>query len=100
MEYGESSAEAAAREVKEETGLFVHSSGLRRLGHTEDWFADEGKHCITLWFAGEVLPNTEARITEPDKVTKMRWITKFESLPGPLFLPLANYLWLNSDFSD
>ncbi|GAA2331355.1 nucleotide triphosphate diphosphatase NUDT15 [Dactylosporangium salmoneum] len=88
LEYGESFEDAAAREVVEETGLEV--GGLRVAAVTNDVFAAEGRHYVTVWMVGEC-PDGEPEILEPAKFVDQGWFG-FEHLPEPLFLPWVQLL--------
>jgi 8-oxo-dGTP diphosphatase len=90
MEFGEGAAEAALREVEEETG--IKAVYLKPLGVTEDFFGDEGKHCITLWHSAIAPVDAEPVFTEPDKVAGFKWILPGGPFPAPLFLPFKNFL--------
>jgi 8-oxo-dGTP diphosphatase len=83
LEFGESFEDTAAREVKEETGLEI--TNIRFGGVTNDYFADESKHYVTVWMLSDWERGVES-ITEPDKCLKQQWCT-FDGLPAPLFLP-------------
>jgi 8-oxo-dGTP diphosphatase len=83
LEFGESFEDTARREVKEETSLEI--SNIRFGAVTNDMFADEGKHYVTVWMLSDWKSGTEY-ITEPDKCSSQAWHT-FEDLPSPLFLP-------------
>jgi 8-oxo-dGTP diphosphatase len=48
LDFGESPEDCAIREVKEETGVEVAEVEFRAV--TNDFFAAEGKHYLTLWF--------------------------------------------------
>jgi 8-oxo-dGTP diphosphatase len=88
LDFGESPAACAIREVREEVGLVV--SDPRCIALTNDIFAEEDKHYITLWMrvecadAGPVIPAA-------DEVSDWGWFA-LDSLPAPLFLPLENLL--------
>jgi 8-oxo-dGTP diphosphatase len=88
LEFGETPEACAERETLEECGL--RASARRRLGYTNDLFAAEGRHYITLYIEVEA-PDGEPRILEPAKCTAWRWFD-LDSLPEPLFLPIQNLL--------
>lgn len=88
LEWNETVAKCAAREVEEETGLIVSFNGFSKLTYTNDVFTTEGKHYITLYVEAE-WPGGEARIMEPNKCEEWRWVS---SPPEPLFLPVQNLL--------
>jgi 8-oxo-dGTP diphosphatase len=81
LEYGESFADTAVREVKEESNLDIKN--IRFAGVTNDIFANDNKHYITIWllsdWAGGKLQNME-----PEKCTEQIWST-LDTLPNPLF---------------
>lgn len=88
LDYGETPEACAIREVEEETGVRITGVHFRAL--TNDIFAESGLHYITLWMQGEV-ESGEAGIHAADEVGEIGWF-KWETLPEPLFLPLANLL--------
>lgn len=94
LEFGESFEDTARREVEEETTLAIKN--VRFGAVTNDYFADENKHYVTIWMLSDWDGGTE-RITEPNKCLKQEWHT-FEDLPSPLFLPWEQLL--QSDFID
>ncbi|CAN5193504.1 NUDIX hydrolase [soil metagenome] len=86
LEFGETLAECAAREVDEETGIKI--ANIRRGPYTEDFFLAENKHYITIimiadWQAG--LPE----LREPLKCAEWTWFD-LDHLPEPLFPTFAN----------
>lgn len=83
LELYESFEDTARREVTEETGMKIKN--VRFGGVTNDIFADESKHYVTIWMMTDWAAG-EPYITEPDKCTEQRWCT-FEDVPEPLFLP-------------
>ncbi len=83
LEFHESWAECAAREVMEETGMRIKD--LRFLAATNDIFESENKHYVTIWMESD-WESGEPSIMEPDKCTEQIWST-FKDLPEPLFLP-------------
>jgi 8-oxo-dGTP diphosphatase len=86
LDPGEEPASCAVREAAEETGLAP--AAVRFLGVTNDVFADDGLHYVTLWFEGDV-PTGEVAVS--DEATEAAWFPE-DALPEPLFLPLQNLL--------
>jgi len=86
LEFGETVAECAVREMEEETGMQI--ANIRRGPFTEDFFLDQGKHYITIimiadWQAGE------PELREPHKCEQWAWF-EWDALPEPLFPTFAN----------
>ncbi|RRS08481.1 MULTISPECIES: NUDIX hydrolase [unclassified Pseudoalteromonas] len=88
LEYGETIETCAKREVLEETGLNVVT--VENLGFTNDFFAQEQKHYVTL-FVKATCDDHHAQVKEPDKCKHWRWFA-LDALPQPLFLPLTHFL--------
>ena len=88
LEFGESVAECATRELLEETGLAVET--ITAAPYTSTVFADEGKHYITL-FVSTRSATGAPQLCEPDKCSQWQWFN-WSQLPTPLFAPLANLL--------
>jgi len=88
LEYGESLEDCARREVREETGLEIEN--VRRGTFTNDLFAAEGKHYVTLFMLADCPQGTPLR-REPEKCETWDWFAE-GALPRPLFLPLRNLL--------
>lgn len=85
LEFGESVAACATREVREETGLEIDN--VAPAPYTSDVFASEGKHYVTLF----VVARSDAGdpvTCEPEKCTGWQWFP-WSALPSPLFQPLA-----------
>jgi 8-oxo-dGTP diphosphatase len=88
LEFGETVAACARREVREETGLQL---GPVRLGpYTNDVFAAEGRHYVTLYAVARA-PRGEPTVLEPGKCDCWKWFA-WSRLPEPLFLPIRNLL--------
>ena len=64
IEYGESPVDTIQREVAEETGLEVRN--IKKLNFTNDIFAEEQKHYITLFYTAES-HSGEPQLLEPQK---------------------------------
>lgn len=82
LEYQESFAEAAIREVKEETNLDI--TNVRFGGISNNILKNEDVHSITLWMMSDWKAG-EPTITEPDKFIDQLWVD-FDTLPSPLFI--------------
>lgn len=88
LEFGETIAACARREVREETGLQL---GPVQLGpYTNDVFADEDRHYITLYAIARV-PCGTPTVREPEKCARWEWF-EWSRLPAPLFLPIRHLL--------
>ena len=85
LEFGESVAECAIREVREETGLELRS--IHPAPYTNDVFAAEGKHYVTLFVVAQSASG-EPVVCEPNKCSGWHWF-HWTELPTPLFQPLA-----------
>jgi 8-oxo-dGTP diphosphatase len=94
LEFGESFVDTAKREALEETGVTIKNVRFGAL--TNDVFAKEGKHYITIWMLSD-WESGEPAILEPDKFVDQGWF-KFDTLPETLFLPWNQLL--QSEFID
>jgi 8-oxo-dGTP diphosphatase len=92
LEFGESFADTAQREVHEETGVLIKN--IRFGAVTNDFFEKEGKHYVTIWMISEY-DSGEVALREPEKFVEQGWFD-FETLPSPLFLPWKQLM--NSEF--
>ena len=88
LEFGESPEACAIRETREETGLEIHT--VRFVALTNDVFAAEGKHYITIWMEARY-EGGEPALNAPYESDAIGWFESAE-LPGPLFLPLQHLL--------
>ena len=79
LDFGETPEECAAREAKEEVGLEVFD--LRFRAFTNDVFAPEGRHYISIWMDGK--STGEPTIAAEDEVQEIGWFS-WEALPAPL----------------
>ncbi len=83
LEFGETVADCARREVLEETGLAIHD--IVPAPYTSDVFVAEGRHYVTLFVTARA--NGDPVALEPDKCLGWHWL-QWADLPGPLFAPL------------
>ena len=88
LEYGESPEECALREVEEETGVVI--ADITFLTITNDVFAEEGKHYITIWMESRYASG-EACVNSAREMSEIGWFS-WDALPVPRFLPLENLL--------
>jgi 8-oxo-dGTP diphosphatase len=91
LDFGETLEQCARREAKEEVGVDVVNIRFRAV--TNDLFEPEGRHYITIWMEGQ--PTGEPLIASEREVAELGWFA-WNSLPGPLFLPLQNLIQKNS----
>ena len=85
LDWGEAPADAAARELLEETGIVGAPSFTGRI--TNDVFVEEQRHYVTLWF--ELETDAEATLASPREASDLAWFPP-DALPSPLFLPFEN----------
>jgi 8-oxo-dGTP diphosphatase len=81
LEFGESFAETATREAKEESNLDIKNP--RFVAVTNDFFKADNKHYVTIWLTSDYAGG-EPAMNEPDKYIDMGWYD-FDLLPAPLF---------------
>ncbi len=83
---GEAPAEAAVREVREETGLVLGT--IRLVALTNNVFSSEN-HSISLCFEAECEKPEQLELKEPEKCLGWEW-RRWQEVEEKLFLPLAN----------
>lgn len=88
LEFGESVAACAVRELAEETGLALDPAALVPGPYTSDLFEAEQRHYVTLFVVATVPAGAEAQRLEPAKCAQWRWC-RWDALPDPLFAPLG-----------
>jgi len=88
LEFNETIENCAAREVFEETGLFIKN--IRHGAFTNDIFRENKKHYVTLFVVSEY-DHGILELKEPDKCHEWAWFS-WSDLPPALFLPLENLL--------
>lgn len=95
----ESFEETCKREVKEETNLDIKLIDKNPIAITNDFFKDENKHYITLFFRAEIISG-ELKLLEPEKAEEWKWFS-WSELPEPLFIPVRNLVKLGyNPFTD
>lgn len=87
MEFGETVAQTAKRELIEETGIAVKQVTLGP--YTNDFMPKENKHYITLFAIAKT--TGEPILKEPEKCAGWQWFA-WDNLPKPLFLPVKHLL--------
>lgn len=89
---GESPAEAAARELWEETGILIpHESLLPMRYWSYDVFEDHEMHFVTLYFMAAMPTDQVAFNTEPEKCEGWDWF-HISQPPRPLFCGIEGAL--------
>jgi len=87
LEFGESWEDCARREVREETGMLIKN--IRFMTATNDIFAKEGKHYITIALVAD-WKSGEPKNMEPEKCEGWDWYS-WNKLPKPLAIYFANF---------
>lgn len=90
LEFGEEPAECARREAWEEARIRL--ADLEPLAFTNDVFAHERLHYVTLFFRATLASGTPT-VVEPEKCYEWAWFA-WDALPEPLFLPLRHFVEL------
>jgi len=88
LEWNETIEGCAKREALEETGLYIKN--IQNRSFTNDIFAQEKKHYVTLFVSAEY-DNGSLAVKEPHKCEQWAWF-HWDDLPEPRFLPLENLL--------
>jgi len=96
LEFNESIKECARREVSEETGIRIKN--LRYGPYSNDIFAGEGKHYVTLFVIADYDAGTPL-VKEPHKCENWAWVPWPPNVHS-CFLPIKNLLKLNFRLPD
>lgn len=86
LEFGETVAECARREVTEETGMII--GNIRRGPFTEDFYLAHNKHYITIIMIANYVSGVP-EVLEPHKCEQWHWFD-LNALPTPLFATFGN----------
>ena len=87
MEYMESFAECAAREVREETGVEIENIRFLRLLNLKTYAP---KHYVDIGLLAD-WKSGEPKIIEPEKIEGWDWY-EMDKLPSPLFSTIPTYI--------
>lgn len=90
LKYGESFEAAGVRETRKETEPETDSQRPEIAGITNDFFAESGKHYVTVILKAGVV-NGRPQVTEPEKCKTRLWFN-LSGLPENLFPPMRNFL--------
>jgi 8-oxo-dGTP diphosphatase len=88
LDFGETPAICAAREVLEETGVVV--SNVRFVAITNDLLNDVDRHYVTIWMRGEATGN-EVAIRDTAEIAQAGWFEAAE-VPRPLHIFFENLI--------
>lgn len=85
VDFGETPLQAAVREVKEETNLDLDMEKVCFTTLvTNDYFPEEGKQFLCMYYIAVCKNPTELKVMEPDKVESWDWHNP-ETLPEPMW---------------
>mmetsp|Transcript_11483 Transcript_11483/g.34505 ORF Transcript_11483/g.34505 Transcript_11483/m.34505 type:complete len:153 (+) Transcript_11483:151-609(+) len=85
LEFGETFEDCAAREVLEETGLYI--SQIHFIHVSNCIHPNDAKHYVTIIMSASVAEDAEPENLEPDKCEGWEW-QEWGDLPQPLFMGL------------
>jgi len=107
VEPDENVVDAAARELKEESGISVAASAMRKLAFWSQECAPSRKSFLVVWFRVVIDVGVEARLMEPDRFTDLRWCSREGGFPTPLLMGSASMMadgsidpWEGDDMTD
>lgn len=92
LDFGETLAQGAVRELLEETGMKTDVKNLKIMSVADEILEDV--HFVTVGFLCEKFEGTPS-VMEPDEITQWGWFD-LDNLPKPMFFPsekvIKNYL--------
>ena len=88
LDFGESPAECAARETREETGVAIRN--IEFVAVTNDVLPDTRRHYITVWMRADA-NGTAIEVEDTREVARVDWFRP-DSLPTPLHLYVRNLI--------
>ncbi len=94
LEFGETPEQCAARELIEETNIYLKPNDFRIVGVTNDIFSDD-KHYVTIHCYAKLPVFRTAYVMEPDKCSGWYWMNADYMLKKhkeDLFLPAKNFI--------
>jgi 8-oxo-dGTP diphosphatase len=81
VEYGDTLANTAIREAREELGVDIEI--VAQCGAIDHFIPKDGHHWVAVTFLCRIKPGQAPRIMEPEKCIELRWC-KLNKLPAPL----------------
>ena len=88
LNFGESPAECAARETREETGIAIRN--VEFVAISNDVLHDTGRHYLTVWMRADAA-STAIEIEDTGEVAQVGWFPP-DCLPSPLHLYFRNLI--------
>lgn len=90
LDFGETIAQCAEREIFEETGLTVTKTKLICINEDLNFLKSDHKHYMTLGVVAKVAPG-EPEVKEVEKSDDLGWFL-LDTLPKPMFQPSLNII--------
>lgn len=97
IDVGEDPADAAVREVREETSIVLDRRELSPYSFSFTHEPDTGRRYTTLYYSTVYWGSAEPVVMEPSKCAEWRWVLP-HMMPRPLFAPLHSLAKHNPSF--